>query len=159
MRGGRSSTTCSVKGFVKVPRMRLTIVACVLSLALVACDDGGACSQEEVVTASELRYVDVECGEGAVAKRGDSVTVHYTGTLENGEEFDSSVGGEPFQFKIGGGDVIAGWEEGVPGMRVGGVRELTIPPELGYGASGYPPVIPPDATLKFEIELIEVVGG
>ena len=136
--------------------------AILMSLALLgsgACDEGAECSQEEVVTSSELRYVDVECGEGAVAERGDSVTVHYTGTLENGEEFDSSVGGEPFTFKIGAGDVIAGWEEGVPGMSVGGKRTLTVPPGLGYGASGYPPVIPPDATLEFEIELLEINGS
>ena len=134
------------------------VIACVLLSGLAACSDSGSCEQSEVVTASELRYVDIECGDGETASRGDSVIVHYTGTLENGEEFDSSIGDEPFQFKIGGGDVIAGWEEGVVGMRVGGTRELVIPPELGYGASGYPPVIPPDATLTFEIELLEVSG-
>lgn len=135
------------------------LLALVVLASPAACDPAESCSQEEVVTSSELRYVDIECGEGAEASRGDSVTVHYTGTLENGEEFDSSVGAEPFTFKIGAGDVIAGWDEGVPGMRVGGKRKLTIPPELGYGASGYPPVIPPDATLEFEIELLEVNGS
>lgn len=140
-------------------RLAAGLVAVTVLMGLAACDSSEECSQEEVVTSSGLRYVDVECGDGAEATRGDSVTVHYTGTLENGEEFDSSVGGEPFPFKIGGGDVIAGWEEGVPGMRVGGTRKLTIPPELGYGESGYPPVIPPNATLEFEIELLEVNGS
>ena len=131
-------------------------LACVLLVSLIACDEGSDCSQEEVETSSGLRYVDIECGDGPEAARGDSVVVHYTGTLENGEEFDSSIGGEPYPLKIGAGDVIAGWEEGIPGMRVGGKRKLIIPPDLGYGASGYPDLIPPDATLIFEIELVEV---
>jgi len=84
--------------------------------------------------------------------------VHYVGTLENGEKFDSSRDrAQPFQFALGGGQVIAGWDEGIQGMKVGGVRELTIPPDLGYGAAGSPPVIPPDATLLFEVELLEVL--
>ena len=103
-----------------------------------------------------LTYVEKTCGEGEPAAEGDAVTVHYTGTLEDGTEFDSSVGGDPFTFTIGTGGVIAGWDQGVPGMKVGGVRELTIAPELGYGEAGFPPVIPPDATLIFEIEMVEI---
>ena len=103
-----------------------------------------------------LTYVELECGDGEEAGPGDTVTVHYTGTLEDGTEFDSSVGGEPFSFTIGQGMVIQGWEQGVPGMRVGGKRELTIAPELGYGEAGAGGVIPPNATLIFEIELLEV---
>jgi FKBP-type peptidyl-prolyl cis-trans isomerase len=134
------------------------IFVCLLLTAFVACDDAAACEDGEVETSSGLTYEDTVCGEGDVAQRGDVVEVHYTGTLEDGEEFDSSVGGEPFKFEIGGGDVIAGWEEGVAGMRVGGTRELVIPPELGYGESGYPPVIPPNATLNFEIELVDIAS-
>lgn len=139
--------------------MKILAIVCVVLFSLGACDESSSCEDAEVVTSSELRFSDVTCGEGDAAARGDSVTVHYTGTLENGEEFDSSVGGDPFQFKIGAGDVIAGWEEGVVGMQVGGTRTLTIPPDLGYGTSGYPPVIPPDATLNFEIELLEIAGS
>ena len=137
--------------------MKRALLVIPFLLVPVACDDAAACEDGVVETSSGLEYEELECGEGEAAERGDSVTVHYTGTLEeNGEEFDSSRGGEPFVFKIGSGDVISGWEEGVPGMRIGGVRKLTIPPELGYGESGYPPVIPPDATLVFEIELVEI---
>lgn len=115
------------------------------------------CNLEEVTTESGLRVRDLECGEGAEAVAGKTVSVHYVGTLESGERFDSSRDrGQPFEFTLGADMVIAGWDEGVAGMRVGGLRELTIPPELGYGAQGAPPVIPADATLLFEIELLEV---
>lgn len=111
----------------------------------------------EIETNSGLTYTDVECGTGAEATAGTAVTVHYTGTLEDGTEFDSSRGrGEPFTFDLGTGGVIQGWEQGIPGMKVGGIRELTIPPELAYGAAGAPPAIPPNATLIFEVELLEV---
>jgi FKBP-type peptidyl-prolyl cis-trans isomerase len=114
------------------------------------------CDTSEVTTDEGLVYADIECGTGAEAKPGDTLTVHYTGTLEDGTEFDSSVGGEPFPFVLGNGDVIQGWDLGFEGMKVGGKRRLTIPPELGYGASGSPPVIPPNATLIFEVELVEI---
>ena len=136
---------------------RLLAICLLIVAAFVACDDAGACEEGVVETSTGLEYEDTVCGEGDEAARGDIVEVHYTGTLDDGEEFDSSVGGEPFQFELGGGDVIQGWDEGVAGMRVGGTRELTIPPELGYGESGYPPVIPPNATLHFEIELLDVL--
>ncbi|MGH2710668.1 MAG: FKBP-type peptidyl-prolyl cis-trans isomerase [Actinomycetota bacterium] len=101
--------------------------------------------------------LDTNCGDGAEAVSGKSVSVHYVGTLEDGTQFDSSRDrGTPFEFQLGGGQVIAGWDEGIEGMKVGGVRELTIPPDLGYGASGSPPVIPPNATLLFEVELLGV---
>ncbi len=109
---------------------------------------------------TELRTVDRKLGTGDVAVEGASVTVHYTGWLwekgERGREFDSSRGGDPFTFKLGAGEVIEGWDEGINGMRVGGVRELIIPPEKGYGAPGAPPDIPPNATLCFEVELLSV---
>ncbi|MGH2748430.1 MAG: FKBP-type peptidyl-prolyl cis-trans isomerase [Actinomycetota bacterium] len=100
---------------------------------------------------------DVECGDGETAESGDTITVHYVGTLESGEQFDSSRDrGEPFPFRLGAGDVIPGWDEGLVGMQVGGVRRLTIPPDLAYGETGFPPDIPPNATLVFEVELLEV---
>ena len=104
-----------------------------------------------------LQIEELQVGAGAEAKSGQSVSVHYTGTLTNGKKFDSSRDrNEPFDFQLGAGMVIKGWDEGVAGMKVGGRRKLTIPPELGYGAGGYPPVIPPNSTLIFDIELIEV---
>lgn len=104
---------------------------------------------------SGLQYEDVVVGEGAEATSGNPVSVHYAGFLENGEMFDSSITrGEPFNFPLGAGQVIQGWDEGVQGMRVGGKRVLVIPPELGYGEQGYPPVIPGNATLIFEVELL-----
>lgn len=96
-------------------------------------------------------------GAGAAPRRGDAVTVHYTGWLENGEKFDSSRDrDEPFQFVLGRGQVIAGWDQGVAGMKVGEKARLTIPPHLGYGEHGYPGAIPPAATLIFEVELLAI---
>jgi FKBP-type peptidyl-prolyl cis-trans isomerase len=108
-------------------------------------------------TGSGLRYHDVIVGQGSEATPGHQVKVHYTGWLLNGKKFDSSRDrGEPFEFALGGGQVIAGWDEGVAGMRVGGQRKLVIPPDLGYGAGGAPPDIPPGATLVFDVELLDV---
>jgi FKBP-type peptidyl-prolyl cis-trans isomerase len=95
-------------------------------------------------------------GKGPEAVRGKTVEVHYTGWLTDGKQFDSSVGGSPFSFKLGAGEVIDGWDRGVAGMKVGGKRKLTLAPDLGYGARGAPPEIPPNATLVFEIELLAV---
>lgn len=108
-------------------------------------------------TPSGLQYRDLEVGDGQPAAAGETVVVHYTGWLEDGTKFDSSLDrGEPFQFVVGRGDVIPGWDEGVGSMRVGGKRELTIPARLAYGDQGVPGVIPPGATLIFEVELLEV---
>jgi FKBP-type peptidyl-prolyl cis-trans isomerase len=105
----------------------------------------------------ELVIDDAKVGTGAEAKAGHTVSVHYVGTLTTGKKFDSSRDrGRPFEFKLGGGQVIKGWDQGVAGMKIGGVRKLTIPPHLGYGASGAGGVIPPNATLVFEVELIAV---
>lgn len=110
-----------------------------------------------VTTGSGLVYEDLAIGDGAHARSGDEVLVHYTGWLQDGRKFDSSVDrGEPFSFPLGRGNVIAGWDEGVAGMKIGGKRKLTIPPELGYGAFGAGNVIPPNATLVFEVELLEI---
>jgi FKBP-type peptidyl-prolyl cis-trans isomerase len=104
-----------------------------------------------------LKIEDLKVGTGAEAKSGQHVTVHYVGTLTNGSKFDSSRDrNEGFDFTLGAGQVIKGWDQGVAGMKVGGLRKLTIPPELGYGARGFPPVIPPNSTLVFEVELLEV---
>lgn len=110
-----------------------------------------------VTTDSGLNYVDLVVGTGAMPQAGQRVTVHYTGTLEDGTKFDSSRDrGRPFSFQIGVGQVIKGWDEGVASMRVGGRRQLIIPPELGYGSRGAGGVIPPNATLIFDVELLRI---
>ena len=106
-------------------------------------------------TETGLTIIDLVLGEGDEAKSGQTVTVNYTGTLENGEQFDSSYGRAPFLFPLGGGRVIKGWDEGVAGMKVGGKRKLVIPPELGYGSRNMGP-IPANSTLIFEVELLKV---
>ena len=120
-------------------------------------------SQEElendnaVTTPSGLQYTDHAEGDGDTAEAGNRVSVHYTGWLSDGTKFDSSLDrNQPFAFNLGAGQVIAGWDEGVRGMKAGGKRKLTIPSDLGYGAAGAGGVIPPDATLVFEVELLEV---
>lgn len=108
-----------------------------------------------ITTASGLQYEDIKIGSGATAKAGNLVSVHYTGWLTDGQKFDSSKDrNEPFDFNLGAGQVIKGWDEGVQGMQVGGVRKLTIPAALGYGARGAGGVIPPNATLVFEVEFL-----
>jgi hypothetical protein len=107
----------------------------------------------------KLEIVDETPGTGPEAKKGDTVKVHYTGTLLNGKQFDSSRGKEPFQVTIGSGQVIKGWDEGLPGMRVGMKRKLTIPWQMAYGDKGSGASIPPKAALQFDIELMEIVGA
>ena len=116
----------------------------------------GGLGVSEESAAAEVGIVDVRHGEGRAASRGDTVEVHYTGWLTDGSKFDSSLDkGAPFRFQLGRRQVIQGWDEGVAGMREGGVRKLTVPPELGYGRGGAGP-IPPDATLVFEVRLLKV---
>ena len=108
-----------------------------------------------ITSPSGLQYEDTKAGDGATARAGQTATVHYTGWLTDGTKFDSSVDrNEPFAFALGAGQVIAGWDEGVQGMRIGGVRKLTVPSALGYGPWGAGDVIPPDATLVFEVRLL-----
>jgi FKBP-type peptidyl-prolyl cis-trans isomerase len=109
------------------------------------------------MTDSGLKFEDTAAGDGETASKGHTVSVHYTGWLENGTKFDSSKDrNDPFEFKLGAGQVIRGWDEGVAGMKVGGIRRLTIPPQLGYGDRGAGGVIPPKATLIFEVELLSI---
>jgi FKBP-type peptidyl-prolyl cis-trans isomerase len=122
-----------------------------------AADLGGdLVAPKERVTASGLRITDLVIGDGPEATAGESVSVNYRGTLENGKEFDSSYGRGPFSFPLGAGRVIKGWDEGVAGMQVGGKRKLVIPPDLAYGERGAGGVIPPNATLIFEVELLKI---
>lgn len=114
-------------------------------------------ANETVTTPSGLQYIDEKVGDGAAPQKGKRVTVHYTGTLTDGKKFDSSRDrGQPFKFTIGLGQVIAGWDEGVMSMKVGGKRKLIIPANLGYGARGAGGVIPPNAELHFDVELLGV---
>lgn len=114
--------------------------------------------EEKVITTkSGLKYVELKEGTGDAAKSGDTVSVHYTGWLKDGTKFDSSLDRkQPFDFPLGKGRVIKGWDEGVAGMKPGGKRKLIIPAELAYGKRGAPPVIPPDAELTFEVELLKI---
>lgn len=112
---------------------------------------------EMITTASGLQYQDITVGNGQEAKTGDVVSVHYVGYLEDGTKFDSSRDrNQPYEVTVGAGGVITGWDEGLVGMRVGGIRKLVIPPNLAYGSQGVADVIPPDATLTFEIELLSI---
>jgi len=142
---------------------RISLLSAVLALGGISCGDAGFAPELGVdldamtQTASGLQYQDLTVGDGTAAQAGDSVSVHYTGWLTDGTKFDSSVDrGTPFEFHLGAGQVIAGWDEGVAGMRVGGKRKLVIPPELGYGNAGAGGVIPGGATLVFDVELLEV---
>ena len=135
------------------------LAAVLVAAGLITAQDKPKDKPEEkvVTTKSGLKYVELKEGTGERAREGDTVSVHYTGWLKDGKKFDSSVDrGEPFTVKIGAGRVIKGWDEGLQGIRVGGKRKLIIPPELGYGERGAGGVIPPNAELIFEIELINI---
>ncbi len=140
----------------------IAIIAVVVLAAVVIgylVSQRGGSSQPEVTTASGLKYSDIAEGTGATPQKGQTVTVHYTGTLQNGKKFDSSLdrpGAQPADFRIGVGAVSKGWDDGLMSLKVGGKRRLTIPSNLGYGPQGRPPDIPPNSTLLFDVELIGV---
>ena len=133
-------------------------VACLgLPLALAGCG-GGNDTTSAPTSGGTLLVEDLVVGTGATAAVGDTVSVHYVGTLTNGTVFDSSYSrNQPFTFRVGAGQVIAGWDQGIPGMKVGGKRRLTIPPSLGYGNQANGP-IPANSTLIFDVELLSIVG-
>lgn len=138
--------------------MRKFIFLSIVLLVVTALPFWAVAEETPTETASGLKYVDLKKGNGASPKKGQNVLVHYTGWLKkNGKKFDSSVDrGDPFAFRIGVGQVIRGWDEGVLSMKVGGKRKLIIPPKLGYGARGAGSLIPPNATLIFEVELLDL---
>jgi FKBP-type peptidyl-prolyl cis-trans isomerase FkpA len=134
-------------GILVPARSRLIFVSIVWLAAV-------GCSEPQPVTSLQIK--DTRVGTGTEATPGRVVKVHYTGTLLDGKEFDSSRGREPFEFRLGAGEVIAGWDEGIKGMKAGGVRELTIPPDMAYGSKGAGDAIPANAPLWFEVELLAV---
>ena len=141
--------------------MRKILPVLLILLLIFACskneEQTADTAAEPVTTESGLQYIDLKVGEGDVAEAGNTVTVHYTGTFQDGRKFDSSLDrGQPFTFPLGAGQVIKGWDEGVAGMKVGGKRRLIIPPDLAYGEQGAGAVIPPNSTLVFEVELLKV---
>jgi FKBP-type peptidyl-prolyl cis-trans isomerase len=142
-------------------RIARTVVVLAVFAAVIPFGGSNAATNQVIEMPNGLKYTDTKTGDGAIAAAGNKVSVHYTGWLykndAKGAKFDSSVDrGQPFQFTLGAHQVIAGWDQGVAGMKVGGKRTLIIPPELGYGARGAGGVIPPNATLMFDVELLGV---
>lgn len=135
----------------------VALAGCQPKPAATPADVTAPATPKEVTLSNGLKYQDLTVGSGDLAESGKSVSVHYTGWLTDGTKFDSSLDrGQAFTFRLGAGQVIRGWDEGVAGMRVGGKRKLTIPPDLGYGQRGAAGVIPPGATLVFDVELLAV---
>lgn len=159
-RSASSSQPSAHRGTSQSTRLISIILIVVLAgagIAYLFMRGGGGQGGKEITTPSGLKYVDLVEGTGASPQKGQTVTVNYTGTLENGTKFDSSYDhGQPFQFPIGRGRVIRGWDEGLMTMKVGGKRKLIVPSQLGYGPAGNPPKIPGNSTLIFEVELLDV---
>jgi FKBP-type peptidyl-prolyl cis-trans isomerase len=151
---------CFVEGSMSLSIVRVLCLMLALGGMMFAESQAGGAppvSGKPVTTADGLKYWDTKVGTGATASAGHKVKVHYTGWLTNGKKFDSSVGtGKPFDFMLGASQVIKGWDEGVAGMKVGGKRQLRIPPDLAYGKAGYSTVIPPNSTLIFDVRLVAV---
>jgi FKBP-type peptidyl-prolyl cis-trans isomerase FkpA len=148
---------CKIRNSMKITKEILRFLpALALAVILSACGSDSGTSPSNGTLVKE----DLVLGTGATAASGDTVTVNYTGTLTNGTVFDSSLapGRTPYTFRVGAGTVIQGWDQGVPGMRVGGRRKLTIPPNLAYGSQGSPPAIPGNATIVFDITLLSIAG-
>lgn len=157
----RPTSPVAAQGKNRDLRIVAMVVVGVLAIAVVAYvitrQSVRSNNENLITTASGLQYVDLVEGTGSNPSRGQTLIVNYVGTLENGTEFDSSYkAGRPFEFAIGTGAVIPGWDEGLMSMKVGGKRKLIIPPALGYGARGSPPKIPGNSTLVFEVELLEI---
>lgn len=142
--------------------MRFSYLAVAVALAALAatqlaCSSGPSTEGAVAPDDGKLKIEDIQEGTGKPAQTGETVVVHYTGRLINGIKFDSSLDrNQPFSFRLGAGEVIKGWDEGIVGMKEGGKRRLTIPPALGYGRNGSPPKIPPDSTLVFDVELLKI---
>jgi FKBP-type peptidyl-prolyl cis-trans isomerase len=135
------------------------LVFAVSLIAGLACTTNAECTKEPVTASSGLRYRDISCGDGTEAARGNSVEVTYRLTIDDELIESSDEHGGSYNFRIGAGQALRGLEDGVVGMKEGGVRELVVPSELGYGESGYPPDVPPDAELMFEVELLQVISS
>jgi FKBP-type peptidyl-prolyl cis-trans isomerase FkpA len=140
-----------------IARLLLAVLILGFGMSVRAASSNKKGSGTALETVKDLKIEDLKKGTGAIAESGKTVSVNYTGWLTDGKKFDSSFDhGQPFEFKLGSGQVIPGWDKGVAGMKVGGKRKLIIPPGLGYGANGAGGVIPPNATLVFEVELLAV---
>ena len=141
-------------------RLRLvTLTALLLPWSLVGCSGNGndpiSCDRDGATLDEGLQVRDIDCGNGPGAESGFSATVNYTASLEDQEPFDETTE-EPYTFRLGSGQVVSGWDQGLVSMQVGGVRELVVPPELAYGEAGFAPHVPPDSTVTYEVELLEI---